>query len=205
MDLVVIVAVADNEVIGAGGEVPWHYPADLHHFKETTTGHPVVMGRRTYESIERDLGGPLPDRTNVVLSRGDPDLPDGVVRAGSVEEAVEAARATGAEVAYVAGGAAVYAEFLDRGLVDRMLVTEIHESVEGDTRFPDWDRDAWRETARDPRGAFDFVTYERADGERGADVPDAGGGGGTDGATADDTGGTDAPGGTDDADGSEGP
>lgn len=166
--LVLIVAVADNGVIGAEGEVPWHYPADLHHFKETTTGHPVIVGRRTYDSIVADLGGPLPDRTTVVLSRGDPDLPDGVVHAGSVEEAVEAAAATGAGTAYVAGGASVYAEFLDRDLLDRLLVTEVHESVAGDTRFPSdaWDRDAWRETDRDPRGMLDFVTHERADDSR---------------------------------------
>ena len=165
MDLVLIAAVADGGVIGADGEVPWHYPADLQHFKGTTTGHPVILGRRTYDSIVSDLGGPLPDRTNVVLSRGDPALPEGVVRAGSVEEAIEAAEATGAEVGYVAGGAAVYAEFLDRDLLDRMVITEIDESVEGDTRFPEWDRDAWRETDRERHGALAFVTYERADAE----------------------------------------
>ncbi|ESP88238.1 dihydrofolate reductase [Candidatus Halobonum tyrrellensis] len=165
VDLVLIVAVADDGVIGADGEIPWHYPADLAHFEETTTGHPVIAGRRTYDSIVADLGGPLPGRTNVVLSRDDPDLPEGVVHAGSVDEAVEAAAATGAEVAYVAGGAAVYAEFLDRDLVDRMLVTEIPETVGGDTRFPDWDRDDWRETARESRDGLEFVTYERADAE----------------------------------------
>ena len=162
MDLVLIVAVADNGVIGAEGELPWHYPADLTRFKETTTGHPVIMGRRTYDSIVSDLGGPLPDRTNVVLTRGDPDLPEGVARAGSIDEAIETAEATGADVAYVAGGAAVYAEFLDRNLLDRMLVTEIDETVDGDARFPEWDRGAWRETARERHGPLEFVTYERA-------------------------------------------
>ncbi|QLG62428.1 dihydrofolate reductase [Halorarum salinum] len=166
MDLVIVAAVAANGVIGADGDIPWHHPEDLRHFKETTMGCPVLMGRRTYESIERDLGGPLPGRTNVVLSRSDPDLPEDVVVVESPDGAVAAAEATGAETAYVAGGGAVYRAFLDRA--DRMVITELRDAYGGDTTFPDWDPSEWVERERERNGEFDFVVYERADasGER---------------------------------------
>ncbi|WP_440007107.1 dihydrofolate reductase [Halomicrococcus sp. SG-WS-1] len=169
MDLVLVAAVAENGVIGRDGGMPWHYPADLEHFKETTTGHPVVMGRTTYESIAADLGGPLPDRTNVVLSRSDPDLPDDVVVVESVDAAVEAAeRAAEArvvDVAYVVGGASVYEQFIPRA--DAMVLTEIHDAYEGDTRLPGWSEDdgwnaeGWTEVERDDREELSFVRYER--------------------------------------------
>ena len=160
-----IVAVAANGVIGANGEMPWHIPADLGHFERTTTGHPVVMGRRTYDSITAQIGGPLPDRTSVVLSRDALSLPDGAVHAKNAPEAIrladrDAAR-RGVERAYVAGGATVYDAFLP--IVDRLVRTEIHDSYEGDTRFPEWNRDAWRVVDRDERDGFAFVTYERRD------------------------------------------
>ncbi|WP_255150017.1 dihydrofolate reductase [Halorarius halobius] len=153
-----VAAVAENGVIGADGGMPWHYPADLKHFKETTTGHAVVMGRTTYESIVERLGEPLPDRLNVVLSSRDLDLPEGAVHAGSVEEALALAADYDEEV-FVVGGATVYEQLLDRA--DRLVLTEIHESHDGDTYFPDWDRDAWRELEREDRDELSFVTYER--------------------------------------------
>jgi dihydrofolate reductase len=159
LDLVLIAAVAENGVIGSDGEMPWRYPEDLRRFKRVTTGHPVIMGRRTYEAIEAHVGGPLPDRTNVVLSRGDPEVPDEVVVVGGVEGAIEAARETGAETAYVIGGAAVYEAFLP--LADRMELTEIDASYEGDTHFPEFDREEWEEVERDERAEFAFVAYER--------------------------------------------
>lgn len=124
-------------------------------------GHPVLMGRRTYEAVEGRLGGPLPGRTNVVLSRGEPALPDGVLLAGSIDEAVELARtaADGSGPAFVIGGATVFEAFLPRA--DRLLLTELHAAHEGDTYFPEWDRDEWREVERDDREAFDFVAYVR--------------------------------------------
>lgn len=160
MDLVIIAAVADNGVIGDDGTIPWHHPADLQHFKETTTGHPVIMGRLTYESIARDLGGPLPGRTNVVLSRSNPNLPGEVVITDSVEEAIEAAEATGTDAAYVAGGGTVYEAFLAR--TNRMVLTELHDAHAGDTTFPEWDSSDWREVEREEHDHFDFVEYERA-------------------------------------------
>ncbi|MXR40858.1 dihydrofolate reductase [Halobaculum sp. WSA2] len=159
-----VAAVAANGVIGADGGMPWHFPADMRHFKETTTGHPVIMGRRTYESIASDIGGPLPNRTNVVLSRSSPDLPDEVIVAESIEEALAAARGDAAErgvdTVYVAGGGAVYEQFLS--LADELVLTEVHGAYEGDTTFPEFDPDEWREVERDGRDDFDFVVYERA-------------------------------------------
>ncbi|WP_435074607.1 dihydrofolate reductase [Halorubrum sp. HHNYT27] len=174
VDLVIVAAVAENGVIGDEGEMPWHHPADLAHFKRLTTGHPVIVGRTTYESIAAGVGGPLPDRTNIVLTTRDLDLPEGAVAANDVEEAIALAAADaddrGVSEAYVIGGAAVYEQFLDRA--DRMVLTEIPGRPTGDTRFPEWDADTWREVDRevaanaeteDAEGddAIAFVTYER--------------------------------------------
>jgi dihydrofolate reductase len=153
-----VAAVAANGVIGADGEMPWYYPEDLQHFKRITVGHPVVMGRTTYESIVARLGEPLPDRLNVVLSSQDLDLPEGAVLASSVDEALSLAADHDEEV-YVVGGATVYEQLLD--CADRLVLTEIHETHEGDTHFPEWDHEAWVEVDRDDREALSFVTYER--------------------------------------------
>lgn len=159
MKLALVVAVAENGVIGAEGSIPWHYPADLARFKERTVGNPVIMGRRTYESIVERLGEPLPERTNVVLSRQDLVLPEGAVQAQGIEEALDIAEETGTDVAYVVGGADVYEQFLPRA--DRLVWTEILESYEGDTRFPAVDWDAWEEVHREDRGDLSFRIYER--------------------------------------------
>lgn len=159
--IALIAAVAENGVIGNDGEMPWHLPADLKHFKATTMGHPVVMGRRTYESIAAEIDGPLPGRTNIVLSRGSPEVPDSVVVADSVEAAVDAARqaAGNSETVYVIGGATIYTQFLPQA--DRLVLTEIESTYEGDTSFPDWERDEWQEVSRDRRDGFAFVEYRR--------------------------------------------
>jgi dihydrofolate reductase len=159
-EVVLIAAVAENGVIGEDGGMPWHYPADLRRFRRLTTGHPVVLGRKTYESVVADLGGPLPARTNVVLSRRALDLPDGAVLAGDLDSALEAASgAPGGGTVYVAGGATVYEQFLP--LADRLELTEIPESPDGDTRFPDWSNGEWVEVSREEVGDLAFVTYER--------------------------------------------
>ncbi|WP_280586696.1 dihydrofolate reductase [Halorubrum sp. Boch-26] len=166
VDLVVVAAVAENGVIGDDGGMPWHYPADLAHFKRLTTGHPVIVGRTTYESIAARIGGPLPDRTSVVLTTRDPDLPEGAVVANDVDEAVALSAADaadrGVDEAYVIGGAAVYELFLERA--DGLVVTEIPERPDGDTHFPDRDRDAWREVDRE------VVADADADGDDGLAV-----------------------------------
>lgn len=162
LEISLVAAVAENGVIGADGGMPWHYPADLRHFRETTTGHPVIMGRRTYESVAREVGGPLPERTSVVLTRGDRSFPEGAVAAGSVAEALDAAAADAAErgagTAYVVGGAAVYEAFLPAA--DELRITEIPEAPAGDVRFPELGEE-WTETERVDDGDLSFVTYRR--------------------------------------------
>ncbi len=142
MERVIIAAVAENGVIGNDGGIPWHYPEDFKHFRETTTGHPVIMGRTTYESLP-DPYRPLPDRTNIVLSREALDVEEDVVNVHSIDAALEAGEDTGDTDVYIAGGASVYEQFLEQDLVDRMLITWIPGEPDGDTYFPEWDRDDW--------------------------------------------------------------
>jgi dihydrofolate reductase len=160
MEVVIIVAVAANGVIGADGSIPWHYSEDLRRFKRLTTGHSVIMGRRTYESILADLGEPLPDRTSIVLTTTDIDAPKEVYPVESVDDALQTAREQATETVFVAGGESVYEQFLP--LADRMERTELHEAYTGDTHFPEWESEQWTVTARTAREDFDFVTYERA-------------------------------------------
>ena len=157
-EIFLVVAVAQNGVIGADGTMPWHLPADLRHFKALTTGKPMVMGRKTFES----LPGLLPGRRHIVLTR-DPDwAEDGAEVARSVEEAVRLANAP--HIAVI-GGAEIFRLFLP--LAARIEWTAIHAEPEGDTRFPEFDRTAWRETARESHPAdgrapgFDFITLLR--------------------------------------------
>lgn len=163
MRLSLVAAVARNRVIGREGGLPWRLPADLRNFRRLTLGHPVLMGRRTWDS----LGRALPGRDNLVLSR-DPAFaaPGGrVVR--SVEEAIAAAG--GAGELMVIGGAALFAEVLPRA--DRQYLSWIHEDFPGDVRYPDFDPAAWREVRREdhPRREPDsphpwtFVILERVE------------------------------------------
>jgi dihydrofolate reductase len=154
-----VVALARNGVIGAQGKLPWHLPEDLQHFKKLTLGHPVIMGRRTWES----LGQALPGRENIVVSR----RPGFEAPGASVASSVQAAIALCADepVAFVIGGAEVYAAALP--LADGLVLTEIDRDYAGDTRFPAWDRGAWREAQRETHASkdgvrFDFVLYEKA-------------------------------------------
>jgi dihydrofolate reductase len=133
-------AQTENGVIGRDGGIPWHLPEDMAHFRATTTGHPVIMGRRTWESFPEKFR-PLPDRTNIVLSRsGSGDLPGAIV-VDSLDAALEAAQASpGAEEIWVIGGGRVYADALHRA--NAALVTVVESSAEGDTVAPalgtDW-------------------------------------------------------------------
>ena len=163
VDVALIAAVAENRVIGREKEMPWHFTEDLRRFKRVTTGHPVILGRRTYETVVEGLGEPFPGRTSVVLTSQSVELPDGAVVAHSIAEALDLAatdaRERGVDTVYVAGGGRVYDQFLPHAT--RLVLTEIHDAYAGDTRFPAWDDDAWVEVARDEHEAFDFVTYER--------------------------------------------
>lgn len=152
MTVTLVVARATNGVIGADGTIPWHAPGDLAHFKELTSGHPIVMGRITFESI----GRPLPDRTSIVITR-DPDwYVEGVLTFGSVSEAIEHAQRLDSQV-FVIGGSQIYASALEDGLVDRLVVSEIRQSPSGDTWFhvPD----GWIESDRRNDAGFDVVEY----------------------------------------------
>lgn len=154
-----VAAVAANGVIGAGGTLPWHLPEDLKHFKSLTLGHPVIMGRRTWES----LGKPLAGRENIVVTRSPGYEAPGAHVAASLEAAL--AFCAGESVVFVIGGSQLYAAALP--LADGLVLTEIHRDYDGDARFPEHDRAAWRETQRKPQAGanglrFDFVLYERA-------------------------------------------
>lgn len=155
----IIAAVADNGVIGANNQLLWHISEDLQHFKRTTSGHPVVMGRRTYES----LGRPLPNRTNVVVTRQELELP-GCRVVHSLAEAISGFPAD--EELFIIGGAQIYAEALPAA--DRLYLTRVHRDYDGDTRFPAWDASEWELAAseRFDHGAdypypFTIERYER--------------------------------------------
>ena len=157
MTLTVVVAMGSNRVIGAGGTLPWHLPEDLAHFKRVTLGHPMIMGRTTFESI----GRPLPGRTTIVVTRQQDWSAEGVEVAHSLDDAIALASAMDAESMLV-GGAQVYAEALERDLVDTMIVTRVRQAPEGDAWFPQIDWEAWVEVAQEPHTEFDVVTYQRA-------------------------------------------
>jgi len=155
-----VAAVAANGVIGAGGKLPWRLPEDLRHFKALTLGHPVIMGRKTWESLALR---PLPGRENIVVTRSPGYDAPGAHVAASLEAAL--AFCAGEPVAYVIGGGALYEAALP--LADGLVLTEIGRDYAGDAQFPPFDRSAWRETQRKPQTGegglrFDFVLYERA-------------------------------------------
>ena len=152
-----VAAVASNGVIGKNGQLPWHLPEDLKHFKKLTLGHPVIMGRRTWESLR----GPLPGRDNIVVTtRAGYEAPGAAV-ASSLESAL--ALCAGESVAFVIGGNRLFAESLP--IAAGMVMTEIEREYDGDTWFPQYDRSRWRESQRERHVAadgtkFDFVLYE---------------------------------------------
>ncbi len=157
-ELRLIVAYSRNRTIGINNTLPWRLPGDLKHFKQQTLGHPVIMGRLTWES----LGRPLPGRLNIVVSRKGLGLFEGAQVASSLEKAIDLARDT--DIAYVIGGANLYAQAL--AIVDSIVATEIDADIDGDAHFPALDPTQWREVSRDPQPQengfrYDFVTYQR--------------------------------------------
>ena len=160
MTVTLVVAMGANGVIGVDGGLPWRLPEDLAHFKQLTMGHPMIMGRTTFESI----GRALPGRTTIVLTRDPHWAAEGVEVAPTLAAAIDRARELDDEV-FVVGGAQIYAQALEAGLVDLMCVTRVASSPEGDTRFPSIDWLDWRQVGHVPHGgkpSFDIVTYERA-------------------------------------------
>jgi dihydrofolate reductase len=153
-----IAALAANGVIGVDGKLPWHLPEDLKHFKKLTLGHPIIMGRRTWES----LGKALPGRDNIVVTRTAGYEAPGAAVATSLPAAL--ALCAGEPVAFVIGGHQLFVESLS--LATGLILTEIFRDFEGDTWFPPFDRSQWRESQREPHVTadgmkFDFVLYER--------------------------------------------
>jgi len=151
MTVTLIAAVARNGVIGADGGIPWHLPEDFAHFKATTLGHTLVMGRATYDSI----GRPLPGRTTIVLTRDPGWRADGVLTATSLDEALAMAEGD----VFVAGGAAVYEAALP--YADEQLLSEVDLEPEGDTFYPDFDRGEWIVASREAHDGFDVVRWRR--------------------------------------------
>ncbi|MBG8551950.1 dihydrofolate reductase [Hymenobacter guriensis] len=156
-----VVAVADNGVIGGENKLLWHLPLDLKHFKQLTQGHPVIMGRRTFESI----GRPLPNRTNIVVTRQTDWQAEGCRVANSVLEALEMAAPLDEQV-FVIGGGEIYRQALPAA--DVVYLTEVHHDFEGDVTFPDLTPGDWREENRERHEpdakhayAFSFVTLRR--------------------------------------------
>lgn len=162
-----VAAMTQDRVIGLDGAMPWHLPKDLAHFKSVTLGHPVVMGRKTFESILDSLGRPLPGRQNMVISRGQPNVPKGVGVYSSLDEAIAACARLNESVVDVIGGGQIYDLALP--LADRLYLTLIDADITGDTWFPAIDMSKWAvlntEThPKDDRNshAMTFVTLDCA-------------------------------------------
>ena len=161
-----IAAMSLNRVIGRGNSIPWHLPEDFEWFKQTTMGHVLVMGRKTYQSI----GRALPGRTNIVVTRDRGFKAEGIEIVHNLDEGLDLARRValtdGVDEIIVFGGAEIYRQAFDK--VQRLHVTEIHVDAEGQTRFPDFDRTEWHETDRENHPAdgdapaHSFVTLERS-------------------------------------------
>ena len=156
MKVTIVVAMGANRVIGADDGMPWHLPEDLANFKAITLGHPMVMGRKTFDAI----GRALPGRTTIVVTRQTSWAADGVVVAGDLDEALAQAAQLDDEV-FIVGGGQIYAEALLRRLVDKMIVTQVRATPAGDTCFPEIDPGEWEQTDLEDFEAFSVATYIR--------------------------------------------
>lgn len=163
MKISIIVAKGKNNVIGRDNQLPWHLPGDLKHFKNTTIGHHVIMGRKTFES----MGKPLPGRTSIVITRNkDYAVPPGHHVVNSLDEALDLARSKALSQVYVLGGAEIFKLALP--LTDELVITEIDAAPEGDTFFPPLNDEAWEKVAQEDhykdeknKYGYSFLTYRR--------------------------------------------
>ena len=167
MKLALIAAMAQNRVVGIDNKLPWHLPEDLKYFKRITTGKAVIMGRKTYESI----GRPLPNRTNIVITRSTEFSAPGIEVVNSLDAAIELAEnvslINAVDEVMVIGGAQIYEAALPQA--DRLYLTHVHANVEGDAYFPDVDMSQWKELGREDYDAsetnpynYSFVVYDKA-------------------------------------------
>ncbi len=157
-----IVAIDKNNCIGKDNEIPWYLPADLKYFKNTTIDHPVIMGRKSFESI----GRPLPKRTNIVITSNPFFIANGILIADSIDEALNMALSENSDEIFIVGGGKIYQQTQD--IWDRVYLTEVDIETEGDTFFPELDPEVWREISRESYEADDknpfkyhFVVLER--------------------------------------------
>ncbi|AZA82071.1 dihydrofolate reductase [Chryseobacterium lactis] len=157
----IVVAMGEKNEIGFENQLLWHLPKDLKHFKDITSGHPIIMGRKTYESI----GKPLPNRTNIVISRKKDWFEEGILIVGSIKEAVKFAKKIDEEV-FIIGGGNIYEQTID--MVDKLEVTMVKADLEADTFFPKIDAKIWKKTSeicheKDEKNAYDFCfqTFEK--------------------------------------------
>jgi len=165
MTISIIVAVSENNVIGKNNDLPWHLPADMKFFKETTMGHCVVMGRKNYESIP-DKYRPLEGRTNIVVTRQKDFKAEGTVISHSIGDAIQIARDKNETECFIIGGGEIFSQSIK--LCDRIYLTRIHNYFEGDVHFPELDSSHWKEISRkdvpaDEKNKYSFslLTYDR--------------------------------------------
>lgn len=165
MIISIIVAVAENRVIGKDNDLVWKLPRDMKYFMDTTSGHHVIMGRKNYESLPHKFR-PLKNRINIVVTRQSGYTAPGTVIVNSIRDGLDYAKNNGESELFIIGGGEIYAESMD--VVSRMYITEVKESFEGDTFFPEFDRNLWKEVSRIPnfpddkhQFAFDFVVLEK--------------------------------------------
>ena len=156
MRVSLIAALGSNRCIGVNNAMPWHIPEDFKHFKRTTMGKPMVMGRKTFES----LPGLLPGRPHIVVSRSG-FTAEGAESAKSLEEGLALAKSMAEDEVFIIGGAQIYTLALESGLADRMVLTFVDQAPDGDAFFPAYDEAAWCEVSRDSHEGFAFVTLDR--------------------------------------------
>jgi len=162
--LSLIVAMDENRVIGRGNDLPWHISEDLKHFKALTTGKPVIMGRKTFDSILSRIGKPLPNRPNYIISRNPLDRDD-IIPCTSLDDAIEKARSDNPDQEImIIGGASIYEQAAP--LVERIYLTQVHAIIEGaDAWFPAWNKADWQEmektSSSDENWSYSFITLEK--------------------------------------------
>ncbi|WP_369047907.1 dihydrofolate reductase [Tenacibaculum sp. UWU-22] len=159
----IIAAIGKDNELGKNNDLIWHLPADLKHFKKTTSGHAILMGRRTFESI----GKPLPKRTNIIITNNDHYFIDGCLIANSIEQAIDMAENN--DEIFIIGGSQIYKQALEKNLVDKLHITIVHQNFEADVFFPEIDKKIWKEINRIDCKAdnenpynYSFVTYVKS-------------------------------------------
>lgn len=159
-----IVATSQNNVIGRDNDLIWHIPEDLKRFKALTFGKPCIMGRKTFESIVNILGKPLPGRTSIIVSRSGYSY-EGCISATSLDDAVENAKGLNTDEIFIAGGAQIYKQSLDQGLIDKIYLTCVEQDFEGDAYFPELDMGSWtieEDNSQGTNPSCRFMTLVRA-------------------------------------------